>query len=159
MTARLAALARISPEAPIDLDALLARFDRRAGPPGQDIAPCPLPVRLPATPLAKADAIAIGVDLKRPPADPAALAFQLCALAAEQDVEVVVLCEADYSGLERFGLRTERVAGSTEAERAACRDQLCQFWGIELVLPVPDLPVPDQPVPDQPLPDLPERDG
>jgi hypothetical protein len=139
MTAQLAALSRISPETPVDLDALLARFDRRAGPPGQDLSPCPWPVRLPPTPFAKADAIAIGVHLAGPPPAPAALAFQLCAMAAEQDVEVVILCEADYSGLERFGLRTERLAGTTEVERAHCRDQLCQFWGIELVLPVADL--------------------
>ena len=136
MTTRLDALARITPIAPQDLDALLAPFDRRAGPPGQDLAPCPTPVRLPPAPLSRADAVAIGVHLTAPPPDPAALAFQLCAMAAEQDVEVVILCEADYSGLERFGLRTERIAGATEAERAACRDQLCQFWGIELVLPL-----------------------
>jgi hypothetical protein len=42
----------------------------------------------------------------------------------------------DYSGIERFGFRTEKVAGKTEAERDACRDQLRQFWGIELTLPV-----------------------
>lgn len=136
MTDRLAALPRISPEAPVDLDPLLARFDRRAGPHGRDLSPCTAPQRLPPTPLAREDAVVVGVHLTAPPPDPAALAFRLCAMAAEQEVEVVVLCEDDYSGLERFGLRTERLSGLTEAERAACRDQLCQFWGIELVLPL-----------------------
>jgi hypothetical protein len=48
---------------------------------------------------------------------------------------VIVLGMSDYSGIERFGFRTEKVAGETEAERDACRDQLRQFWGIELTLP------------------------
>jgi hypothetical protein len=134
--ARLAAVTRLSRAAPEDLDPLLAGFDRRAARPGQDIAPCPAPQRLPALPLAQKDAVAIGVDLTAPPADATDLAFRLAALAAEQDVEVVVLSTEDYSGLERFGFRTEKIAGATAAERAACRDQLCRFWGIELVLPV-----------------------
>lgn len=142
-SARLAALTRLSPSSPTDLDPLLAGFDRRAASPGQDIAPCPLPMRLPDLPLARKDAVAIGVELAAPPADPADLAFRLSALAVEQDVEVIILAQADYSGLERFGFRTERIAGATEAERAACRDQICQLWAIELVLPVPGMAVAD----------------
>ncbi len=146
----LAALARLSPHAPDDLDALLAPFDRRAGPEGRDISPCPAPVRLPPTALARQDAVVIGLDLPAPVAHPADLALRLSALAVEQDLEIVVLSGQDYSGLERFGLRSERVAGTTPEERAACRDQLCQLWGIELVLPVPVAP--DQDAPDHHAP-------
>jgi hypothetical protein len=126
---------RLTRAQPEDLDRLLCGFDPRARPPGQDIAPCPGPVLLPPLKLARDDAIAVGVALSAPVGDPADVAFRLSALAIEQDVEVIVLSMPDYSGIERFGFRTEKVAGETEAERDACRDQLRQFWGIELTLP------------------------
>jgi hypothetical protein len=126
---------RLTRAQPEDLDRLLCGFDPRARPPGQDIAPCPGPVLLPPLKLARDDAIAVGVALSAPVGDPADVAFRLGALAIEQDVEVIVLSMPDYSGIERFGFRTEKVAGETEAERDACRDQLRQFWGIELTLP------------------------
>jgi hypothetical protein len=137
---RLAALTRLSPAAADDLDPLLAPFDPRAAAEGGVIAPCLGPVRLPPLPLAGKDAVAIGLDLPAPPADAADLAFRLGALAAEQEVEVVILSGADYSGLERFGFRTERITGATGDERAACRDQICQLWGIELVIPAEPRP-------------------
>jgi hypothetical protein len=126
---------RLTRAQPEDLDRLLCGFDPRARPPGQDIAPCPGPVLLPPLKLARDDAIAVGVALSAPVGDPADVAFRLSALAIEQDVEVIVLSMPDYCGIERFGFRTEKVAGETEAERDACRDQLRQFWGIELTLP------------------------
>jgi hypothetical protein len=130
-----ATINRLTRAQPEDLDRLLCGFDPRARPPGQDIAPCPGPVLLPPLKLARDDAIAVGVALSAPVGDPADVAFRLSALAIEQDVEVIVLSMPDYSGIERFGFRTEKVAGETEAERDACRDQLRQFWGIELTLP------------------------
>lgn len=130
-----ATINRLTRAQPEDLDRLLCGFDPRARPPGQDIAPCPGPVLLPPLKLARDDAIAVGVALSAPVGDPADVAFRLSALAIEQDVEVIVLSLPDYSGIERFGFRTEKVAGETEAERDACRDQLRQFWGIELTLP------------------------
>ena len=126
---------RLTRAQPEDLDRLLCGFDPRARPPGQDIAPCPGPVLLPPLKLARHDAIAVGVALSAPVGDPADVAFRLSALEIEQDVEVIVLSMPDYSGIERFGFRTEKVAGETEAERDACRDQLRQFWGIGLILP------------------------
>jgi hypothetical protein len=130
-----ATINRLTRAQPEDLDRLLCGFDPRARPPGQDIAPCPGPVLLPPLKLARDDAIAVGVALSAPDGDPADVPFRLSALAIEQDVEVIVLSMPDYSGIERFGFRTEKVAGETEAERDACRDQLRQFWGIELTLP------------------------
>ena len=126
---------RLTRAQPDDLDPLLRGFDPRARPPGQDITPCPGPAVLPPLNLARKDGIAVGVALSSLFDDPADVAFRLSALAIEQDVEVIVLSTTDYSGIERFGFRTEKVAGETEAERDACRDQLRQFWGIELTLP------------------------
>ena len=138
MTARdeFALIKRLTCAQPDDLDAVLSGFDPRARPAGQDIAPCPLPAVLPQLKLARKDAIAVGVRVSSPIEDTADVAFRLGTLSIEQDVEVIVLSDLDYSGLERFGFRTEKVAGETEAEREACRDQIRQFWGIELTLPV-----------------------
>jgi hypothetical protein len=126
---------RLSRFQPDDLDPLLAPFDKRADAQGSDIAPCPVPGRLPRPALSRPDAIAVGVLVDRPITDPADVALRLAALALEQDVEVIALSSLDYSGLERFGFRSERIAGHTAAERAACRDQIMQFWGIEVLLP------------------------
>jgi hypothetical protein len=60
--------------------------------------------------------------------------MRLVAFALEKDVEIVVLSHVDHCGFERFGFRTERIAGATEAERAACEDQLRRFWNIDTVL-------------------------
>jgi len=133
---RFAQINRLSRHLPDDLDLLLEPFDPRARAPGTSIPPCPSPGVLPRPKLARADAIAVGVLIDRPLANPVDAAFRLASLALEQDVEVIVLSSLDYSGLERFGFRTERIAGHTAVERAACRDQLMQFWGVEVLLPI-----------------------
>ncbi|MBA3910287.1 MAG: hypothetical protein C0524_10475 [Rhodobacter sp.] len=135
-TNRFALINRLTQAEPDDLDDLVSGFDRRSRTPGKDLAPCPGPGQLPPLKLAQTDAIAVGVSISGPIKDPADAAFRLCALAIEQDVEVIVLSSLDYSGMERFGFRTERIVGETAAMRDACRDQLVQFWGIELTLPV-----------------------
>lgn len=127
---------RLTKAEPDDVDDLLSAFDPRCRAPGRDLTPCPGPGQLPPLKLARTDAIAVGVSITSPIKDPADAAFRLGALAVEQDVEVIVLSSLDYSGLERFGFRTERIVGETVAARDACRDQLAQFWGIELTLPV-----------------------
>jgi chorismate synthase len=59
---------------------------------------------------------------------------RLSAFAIERDVEVVVLSHADYSGLERFGFRTERISGSSQAARHACERQVAGFWRLEVII-------------------------
>lgn len=78
--------------------------------------------------------VAVGVRLREPPEDPAGLAGQLAAFGLERGVEIVVLSYPDYSGLERFGFRTERVVGATEVECAACERHLAAFWNLEVII-------------------------
>lgn len=127
-------LARISSERAIDLDADLSAFDPdAAAEPGRTIFPVPqsavvLPEDLPQRPT-------VGILLS--PAreiDDVVFAGQLAALAVEQDCEVVILTEAPLSGFERFGFRTERIAGQTDAEKTACIEQIRSFWGMEVML-------------------------
>jgi hypothetical protein len=118
-----------------DLDALLAPHDPRHGEPGRVIFPLPDAVLMPGAEMKRADAVAVG--LRAPAAatgDIADRAMRLAAFAAERDVQVVVLAEADRSGFERFGFRVERLAGDTPQERAACEAQIRRFWNLDLVL-------------------------
>lgn len=135
ITEKFALVARLTCCQPEDLDPLLEPFDAVSHRPGKDLAPCPGPSALPRARLAAPDAIAVGVLIDRPLPDPADAACRLAALAIEQDVHLVALTSLDYSGLERFGIRTERISGQTAEERTRCRDQLMQFWGIEVLVP------------------------
>lgn len=134
-TARYDRIVRLSRSEPVNLDGLLAPFELQQPQAGQDIPPCREPCQLPRTRLDRPDAVAVGVVIDRPLADPADAALRLGALALEQDVEVIALSSLDYSGLERFGFRTERLAGTTDEERSACLDQVMRFWGIEVLIP------------------------
>jgi hypothetical protein len=135
ITDKFALVARLTCRQPEDLDPLLEPFDAVSHSPGRDLAPCPRPSALPRPRLAAPDAIAVGVLIDRPLSDPADAACRLAALAIEQDVHLVALTTLDYSGLERFGIRTERISGQTAEEHRWCRDQLMQFWGIEVLVP------------------------
>lgn len=128
-------LARLTRHQPDDLDDLLGPLDaRRAATPGADAFPAGVGLN-PFAPAWRAEGtVAIGVRVRTAPADPAGLAARLAAFALEREAEVVVLSEADYSGLERFGFRTERVAGPTPEAREACERQSADFWGLEVVL-------------------------
>ena len=134
-TDQLALFSRLSCLQPDDLDPLLDQFGGVPRRIGNDLGPCPTASALPQARLARADAIAVGVLIDHPLVDPADAAYRLGALAIEQDVEIIALSSLDYSGLERFGIRTERIAGHSAEERAHCRDQLMQFWGLEVILP------------------------
>lgn len=124
---------RITPRTPEDLDADLAGLDPRARPLGQvrqqSAARFPLPFDF-----AQETTITVGARVTEDTPDIASLAMRLAALAAEKGAEPIILAHCDYSGLERLGFRTERVAGATEAERAACEAELIAFWNIALVL-------------------------
>ena len=127
-------LSRIVPQDADDLDPMLAGFDPRHDPVGRDVFPEIEAVLLPQVAMKRRDAVAIGLRVSGPLPDAADRAMRLAAFAAERDAEVVVLAEVDGTGLERFGFRTERVAGETAAARAACEDQVRRFWNIDLVL-------------------------
>ena len=127
-----AVVSRIGPHDADDLDALLAPFDERRGG-GRDVFPLPEAVLMPNAALKRVDAVCVGLRATDA-GDAADRAMRLAAFAIERDVEIVVLSEADRCGLERFGFRTERVAGDTPEARAACEDQIRRFWNLDLVL-------------------------
>lgn len=127
-------LSRISRHEADDIDAVIAPFDRRCEPAGRDVFPPIAADLLPQAALKRTDAVCVGLRVPAEPADAPDRAMRLAAFAIERDVEIVVLAHGDISGLERFGFRTERIAGDTEADRARCEDQIRRFWGIELVL-------------------------
>ena len=82
----------------------------------------------------EADAIVIGVRVREPAPDPADLAVRLAAFGLERNAEVVVLSHRDYSGLERFGFRTERISGEDDSARTECEGQVASFWNLEVII-------------------------
>ncbi len=127
-------LSRIVPQAADDLDALMQEFDPRPSQTGRDVFPELRGTLMPQARMKRPDAVCVGLRVAAELPDAADRAMRLAAFAIERDVEIIVLAHSDASGLERFGFRTERVAGDTEAERAACEDQVRRFWNLDLVL-------------------------
>jgi len=114
-----------------DIDDLLAGPDPI--PPGEVIFPPVDAVLMPHVAMRRPDAVTVGIRAAPEQPDAAGRAMRLAAFAIERDVEIVVLAEGDSGGTERFGFRTERLAGEGPA-RAACEDQIRRFWNIDLVL-------------------------
>jgi hypothetical protein len=129
-----AILSRIAPQDADDIDELLAPFDEHQVAAGHDIFPLPEAVLMPQTAFKRADAICVGVRIAVADETASDRALRLAAFAIERDVQIVVLSEADRSGLERFGFRIDRVAGESPEARAACEDQIRRFWNLDLVL-------------------------
>lgn len=129
-----AILLRIVPYEADDLDDITAEYDPRCAAPGRDLFPEVEAVLMRGAELRRKDTVCVGYRVKEAPPDAADRAMRLAAFAIERDVEVIALAESDASGLERFGVRTERIAGATPAARAACEDQIRRFWSIDLVL-------------------------
>lgn len=123
---------RIVAAGPEALDPLVT--EGKAAPRGRDLFPRIDAVLMPGAPMARTDAVAVGVRVSEPLPDLVDRALRLAAFALEKDVEIVVLSHIDESGFERFGFRVERVAGDTPEARAACEDQIRRFWNIDLVL-------------------------
>lgn len=131
----LAVLGRITSQSPLNLDADLADLDpRHASKPG--ILSFPEAAAKSALPTSFSDeeTVAFAARVTEETKDPIGLAVTLAQMAFEKGAEVVILSHLDYSGLERFGFRVERVAGETEAERAASEAQLIRFWNIVFVI-------------------------
>ena len=127
-------LTRITTQEPASLDQITGQFDPRIRAEGREIFfddLFPLP---PETPMKSPTFAAIGVQVDDKRADLPSLAARLAALAIERDCEIIVMTANDYSGLERFGFRTERISGNSAAERDACREQIRRFWNIEIVI-------------------------
>ena len=127
-------IARLCPERAINLDTSISHFDPHAAEqPGQTFFPQQTSVA--ACPQSENGRPAIGIMLQRDrQADDTVIAGQLAALAIERDCEIVILSEEALSGFERYGFRTERIAGETEEERNVCIAQIRSFWGLEIIL-------------------------
>lgn len=127
-------LSRIARHDAEDIDDLLAPRDPCRATPGRDLFPLPDAVLMPSAEMKRADAVAVGLRAGDATPDVVDRAMRVAAFAAERDVEIVVLTDADRSGFERFGFRVERVAGDSAEARAACEDQIRRFWNLDLVL-------------------------
>ncbi|MEL6519901.1 MAG: hypothetical protein AAFQ66_02995 [Pseudomonadota bacterium] len=127
-------LARISPSAGQNIDTAVGAFDTIANViPGQVIYP--VTNIDPVLPQEDSQRPAIGVRVDHvSEAETPAYAAKLAALAVEKDCEVVILSENCRSGFERFGFRTERLAGKDDVEKAHCLDQIRLFWNLDLIL-------------------------
>lgn len=62
------------------------------------------------------------------------LSMKLAALALEKEVTPIIFNYCDYSGLEKFGFRVEKISGNTAAEIERCEAQLKAFWNISVVI-------------------------
>ena len=129
-----AVLSRIVPQDVTDIDDIVGPFDPCCAAEGSDVFPEISSVLMPQSGMKRRDAVCVGLRAGGLLPDATDRAVRLAAFAIERDAEIVVLAEADESGLERFGFRVERIAGDTEAARGGCEDQVRRFWNIDLVL-------------------------
>ena len=127
-------LSRVSTHSAVNLDEAVRPFDPVvAEEPGQVLFP--VPDICPVLPDVGEDRPAIGVQVAaHATSDPVGLAAQLAALALEKECEIVVIAEQNLSGFERFGFRTERLAGETDDEKAACLSQIRAFWNLDIII-------------------------
>lgn len=127
-------IGQITPMAPTSMDDTLETLDPRFGKPGSFEFTLEVGDAEIVTPFGDPEMVAIGVRITKDTPDRVKLAMKLAQMAAEKDAEPVVLSYVDTTGLERFGFRTERIAGANDAERAALEAQVIKFWNIVLVI-------------------------
>lgn len=127
-------LSRITQRDARDIDDLTGPFDPRSAPAGRTVFPDIAARLMPRASMKRPDAVCIGLRVEARLADAHDRALRLAAFALERDVEIIVLAHSETSGLERFGMRMERIAGDSESARSACEDQVRRFWNIDLVL-------------------------
>ena len=134
-TARLDSMvSRITPFEAVNIDHILAANDPRTRDGGRNIFPAGIG-KSAFRPLFQSEStVTIGIRISEKRSDLAILAAQLAALSMEQDAEVIVLSTLDYSGLERFGFRSERICGETPEQLLACEFQLVRFWNLEVII-------------------------
>jgi len=127
-----ALLSRIVPQDADDIDDLTRVHDARATEAGNDLFPDIAAALHCENAFKRPDTVCVGLRVSAPLADTCDRALRLASLAAEQNVEVVVLSEIDVTGFERFGFRIERIAPGQDAPGFG--QQVKRFWGIDLVL-------------------------
>ncbi|MFD0981440.1 hypothetical protein [Tropicimonas aquimaris] len=75
----------------------------------------------------------IGIRVTRSLAAPDRAAARLAGMAIERSVVPVILIRVDFCGLERFGLRIERLPDDPEAAGAA-EEELRKFWDLAIII-------------------------
>ncbi|GFE65368.1 hypothetical protein [Litoreibacter roseus] len=133
----LSVLANLSAAQPLDLDALV--FDPPADQPASTfpVATVPPAPALWGDPSGRPSRIGVRVTamLDRPDR----LAAHLAAVSIERSVFPIVLSHVGSSGMERFGFRVEHIAGTSDADRFACEDQLKRFWNLAIIIDAQDV--------------------
>ncbi|WP_424930484.1 hypothetical protein [Amaricoccus tamworthensis] len=127
-------LSRITSQDAEDLEDLIAERFPRSEAVGGDVFPEPVAVLRRETQMRDPATVCVGLRVLEQMPDVADRAMRLASFALERQVEIVILSHCDRSGFERFGFRVELVKGDTEAARAACEEQICRMWNIDLVL-------------------------
>lgn len=125
---------RVTPQQPVNVDDLLRPLDPRSRDTGDYTFPVAVAEMPMVTPFARESTICFAARITEDTQDRVALAMKLAQMAAEKDAMPIILSHLEYSGLERFGFRVERVAGATEEERAAAEAQIVAFWNIIVVV-------------------------
>ncbi|MCX7889384.1 MAG: hypothetical protein N2422_06585 [Rhodobacteraceae bacterium] len=130
-------LARAAAAAPLPLD------------PAEAPSPPPAVARRPGSaagtppaalfPPAEGDIAFVGIRVRRRPADPAALATRLAAIAAERGTWGIILSEIGATGLERFGLRVEHLPPPGDDPDGLALRELEAFWNLAIVVDAEDI--------------------
>ncbi|MDX1743655.1 MAG: hypothetical protein R3186_08675 [Ruegeria sp.] len=126
-------LSRTTPKRPVQLDSLITD-GQKPKPSGKIVFP-----EMDLTPsvsLWERDAsnpTYIGVRILKPPKSAYKVARMLAAAAMERDVLPVILCRVDYSGLEQFGFRVERIPDDPAAAQAA-EEEIRKFWDLAIII-------------------------
>jgi hypothetical protein len=127
-------VSRIVPQQVDDLDELTRTYDERRGDTGNDIFSSINPVLHCHNSFTRPDTVCVGLRVSATLPDAYDRAMRLATLAAEEDLEVIVLALTDVTGLEHFGFRIERIADVEREARELCEEQVMRFWSIDLVL-------------------------
>ena len=132
-------LLRITPQAPLDLDAAVLGSTQAGG------ASLP-PILTPVPPVVSSrlwlreppEQAYIGLRVTRPLADCPALAVRLASIAIERGVCPVILTTLPVSGFETYGFRIERLSEAPE-EQARQEAELTAFWALALIVDAEDI--------------------
>jgi len=127
-------VASITPLEPTDLDGIIDTLR----PPLSDSKQTVFPVETVKNPIPvqfrDETTVCFGARVTKDTPDRLGLAMTLAQMAAEKGAFPIILSHLDYSGLEQFGFRVERVAGKNAEEIEACEAQICEFWKIVMVI-------------------------
>ena len=124
---------KIVPQNAETLDDLIEVFDARHTSPGNCVFP-ENKWHSSKKNFRESSTVCIGVRVDGDDIDRTDLSMKLASMALEKDVVPIIFFRGDYSGMERFGFRVEKVSGETEVARLECEEQLKRFWNISVMI-------------------------